>query len=412
MIRFALVCVVIALGAPLAVSAQEAAPPAEVAAWVAFCERLEAEGAAILREHPQAHEIDRAEALRYLADQLAAAVRQVNDDRDRAFPILRLGASTRNKWGFDGADAKYVGARIDGSGVYRLHGRLGDARIIAVQTAVDGARYQAFDSVQRAGLGANEAGEFEILVAAERPEGWEGAFLPTHADANMLLVREYFADWENEPPSSWYLERLDAVAAPAPMDLESGRRILDDVAALFAQRAPLWLYRSEPARDQLRNRVHANPSDEVGQGLAGNVYGSGAFDLASGEALLISLDEPEALLWSFQIGNIWWESLDYVNRTASLNSEQAFVNADGRVRIVIANEDPGVPNWLDAAGHPSGQILFRFQQTRNHPVPAAEVVELSSLRERLPADTPDVTAEQRAAEIAARRDHAARRWAP
>lgn len=406
-----LVVVLILFVAAPASFAGEQTAGAEVVAWEAFCDQLKTDGAAILRAHPQRHEIDRAEGLRYLADQVATAVAQVDDRRNAALPLLRLGATTSHKWGLDGADAKYVVARVDGQGVYRLHGRLGDARIVAVQTASDRGEFRAFASTQRDGLRADADGRFELVIAVERPEDWGGAFLPSDPAANMLLVREYFGDWSAEAPSSFFVERLDASEAPPPLTMESAAALLDEAASVFASRAPYWLSRSERIRDGLANRVVGNALAS-GQGLAGNYYGSGAFELAPGEALVLTFDEPDALLWSVQLGNIWWESLDYLNHTASLNSEQAFVNADGRVRIVIANEDPGVANWLDAAGHPSGQILFRFQQTKNQPETDAAVVAFSSLRERLPSDTPDVGATQRAAEIAARRNHAARRWAP
>ena len=126
----------------------------------------------------------------------------------------------------------------------------------------------------------------------------------------------------------------------------------------------------------------------------------------------VDRDAPDARLWSFQLGNLWAESIDYVNHTASLNGDQAFVNGDGRVRIVVAHEDPGVPNWLDTAGHPQGAILFRYQQTKTQPTPETEVVDAKTLRERLPGDTPTVTSDERAAEIAARRRHATKRWSP
>jgi hypothetical protein len=163
-------------------------------------------------------------------------------------------------------------------------------------------------------------------------------------------------------------------------------------------------------RKKLRNRLA--PTANTGQGLADNFYGQGWFALEPGQVLLIELDAPDALLWSFQIGNFWWESLDYVSRTGSLNGDQAVASSDGRYRIVIAAEDPGVPNWLDTAGHPEGAILYRYQQAKNNPTAVARLVALEQLRAELPADTPSVSAEQRAREIAARQAHAARRWAP
>ena len=43
------------------------------------------------------------------------------------------------------------------------------------------------------------------------------------------------------------------------------------------------------------------------------------------------------------------------------------VDPDGRFRCVIAHRDPGVPNWLDACGHPEGMIQYRFVWARSRP---------------------------------------------
>ena len=105
-------------------------PRSEVAAWKALCSELERAGSEILERYPQAHEVDRAEGPLYLAQQLSLAIRQTLAARDRSFPLLRLGANDLYKAGFDGADAKYQGAPIEGNGTYRLHGSLGNARLI------------------------------------------------------------------------------------------------------------------------------------------------------------------------------------------------------------------------------------------------------------------------------------------
>ncbi len=79
---------------------------------------------------------------------------------------------------------------------------------------------------------------------------------------------------------------------------------------------------------------------------------------------------------------------------------------------MIALADPGVPNWLDPAGHPEGVIIYRYKlAAEKNPVPTATLVKVSELRDRLPEDTPRVTPAERSADIEARRRHAARRWA-
>ncbi len=394
--------------APIGAGAQSVG--GEIETWNAFCDAIKQSGAQILERYPQSHEIDRAEGPLFLAQQLGLAIEQTRAARDRAFPLLRIGATDLNKGGVDGADAKYLGAPIVGSGTYRLHGTLGNARLIAIQTVAMGPPYEAFGSLSASDLAADAEGGFEVMLAPHRPDGWEGPWLATGGKATNLLLREYFGDWASETPSTMMLQRVDP-AEPAPaLTLVASHELLQRAAASFAGRAPTWQPMVTQTRKKLRNRLA--PTANTGQGLADNFYGQGWFALEPGQVLLIELDAPDALLWSFQIGNFWWESLDYVSRTGSLNGDQAVASSDGRYRIVIAAEDPGVPNWLDTAGHPEGAILYRYQQAKNNPTAVARLVALEQLRAELPADTPSVSAEQRAREIAARQAHAARRWAP
>ena len=61
------------------------------------------------------------------------------------------------------------------------------------------------------------------------------------------------------------------------------------------------------------------------------------------------------------------QTLDYRNRQSSLNMSQVELEPDGSYRIVIAHEDPGVPNWLDCEGHRHGTIFWRFLLPESDP---------------------------------------------
>jgi hypothetical protein len=54
-------------------------------------------------------------------------------------------------------------------------------------------------------------------------------------------------------------------------------------------------------------------------------------------------------------------TLDYRYRRTSLNRKQTTLEHDGSFKIVLAASDPGVPNWLDTEGRPSGSVFWRFQ---------------------------------------------------
>jgi hypothetical protein len=112
---------------------------------------------------------------------------------------------------------------------------------------------------------------------------------------------------------------------------------------------------------------------------------------------------PEGVYWSYSLGNQWWETIHYGRRQSSLNAHQAVVDSDGVVRVVISSQDPGVANWLDAAGHSNGSMILRCVRTETAPVPTARVVKVADVMSELPADTSTVTPVERADTIAWRR---------
>ena len=128
----------------------------------------------------------------------------------------------------------------------------------------------------------------------------------------------------------------------------------------------------------------------------------GSWQLGPDEALVVEVEEPQGLYWSFSLGNPWWETIDYARHQSSLNGHQADVDDDGLVRIVVAHHDPGFANWLDTAGHGSGPVILRCVRTETAPVPTTTVVPFSRLGKELPSVTRRVTPEERQATMAAR----------
>lgn len=385
-------------------------PSADIRAWEAFMNAARDAGSEFLRRYPQGEGSDRAEALLYLSQQLAGSVQLTLADQDRDLPLLRLGATNIGKWGFDGADARYLGAALDPAGRYRLSGQLGTARLTAVQVVTDHPVYAAHGSLSDAALGT-PGSEVTVLLAAERPADWQGAWLALPAQANRLVIREYFGDWASESPARWRLERLDTAGTPAPLpDLAGATASLTKVQARFENRLHIWMPWLERTRERSTNTLV--PLGPGGQGLANNVYGEGWFRLADDEVLLIEFDSPQAALWSLQLGNMWWESLDYIHRTGSINGDQAIADGDGRYRIVVADRDPGYANWLDTGGHREGAMMYRFQNSSNAPLPAVRLLKRGALDAAMPQDAARIDAAQRAEQIALRRAHAHRRWSP
>ena len=106
----------------------------------------------------------------------------------------------------------------------------------------------------------------------------------------------------------------------------------------------------------------------------------------------------------------WFESLDFANRTVSLNNAQIATDPDGRFRIVVAHADPGVQNWLDTEGRPEALITFRWVLSTTMPTPESQVVHFTEIDHHLPDFTTRLTPTQRATQIATRRQSRAHRF--
>lgn len=383
----------------------------QVEMWVELMESVQQAGVEFLRENPQTDELERAEGLLYVTQQLATSIQAVVAERDQGLPLLRLGATNIGKWGLDAPDAKYQGAFLAQGGAYRLSGTLGNARIISVQVVQDFPAFSAFGSMSAGELQADEDGRFELLIAETKPDDWEGPWLQLDPAANRLLIREYFADWKSENPSSFMLERIDHLSpVEPPLQLDAVAVVMRAMEARFGYRLNVWQPWVNRKQTTLVNKVRQLAV--TGQGLQSNIYGEGWFRLDEDKILLIEFDAPDAPLWSFQLGNVWWESLDYVHRRGSINSEQAVVDSDGRVRILIARGDPGFANWLDPGAHRQGAIMYRIQGAVTSIVPEARLISRSDLEDLMPADSIRLTPQQRNEELTVRRAHVTRRWAP
>lgn len=97
------------------------------------------------------------------------------------------------------------------------------------------------------------------------------------------------------------------------------------------------------------------------------LYDNNGYAIAPGEVLLLEFDVPDARYWSFQLQSNAMVSMDYANHQTSLNCHQIKVDRDGKARIVLAHEDPGIANWLDVCGRTTGLLIWRWVWTSDNP---------------------------------------------
>jgi hypothetical protein len=109
-------------------------------------------------------------------------------------------------------------------------------------------------------------------------------------------------------------------------------------------------------------------------------YSMAPYSLQPDEALVITGRWPECRFANVCLWNRFLQTYDYVHRTVGLNRSNTELEPDGSWRMVLAHEDPGVPNWLDTEGRPFGLVFWRFFLPEG-PIdtPQAEVVPVDSL---------------------------------
>jgi hypothetical protein len=403
-----------------------------------------------------------AEGYRYLLGFTFGAIeRAMFEDPD--FPSFRRAIQPTDKATIDNADAIYLSAVLDGRGTYRLRGTVADTshwrggapvagtrapQYVIIEThkgyAGDTGNLMELSPAVRAITGSLDSAEitvtdgtFDILLAPERPDGYEGDFIQTvrtGADgtehvAGYLILRCLYGDWEHEVAPELHLARVGHEGRhPAPLTAEDAAARMRRLGDLVDNQMRFWneFYdlileahgdrngdgQTFMPRNDLNAPAFANLA--TGGGQATNVYAGGMFDLGPDEALLIETSVPVPPAYTgFHLANLWGESLDYANHVTSLNGQQAVTDPDGVTRIVVAHTDPGVPNWVDTTGIPDGFMTFRWtysEKTEQLPTVTVQVVDVAKVAALLPEGTPRVSPEERREQVRIRQEHVQRRY--
>jgi hypothetical protein len=384
--------------------------PVELAAWRELCRRLEALGEGLLGdEYPQAPE-DRVEGVAHLAEQVVCWLAWSVGAADPQRPAFQRQNDLFTQWGGPNADNVYRHARVDPAHRYRIRGRMHgcDEFILAVRAGfMHMEQWGTLVEITASELGIGRGDDFELVLGGDEDDG----SIPLPEGAVMVSIREYYFDWSDEEPATFTIECLDPDEPAAPR--RTGAELadqLEDAIAHTERSIEYWNRYLCDAREQREDNSFAPPL-RVAKGLGSARYAYCFFDLGPADALLVDTDVPVAKYWSLQLyTHGWFELVDPAHRTSTLNHEQVAIDADGRLRVVVAHDDPGVPNWLDTGGRRSGLVMFRWFWPEREPSPTAEVVPFATVAERLPAGTAPVSPQSRRETVDARRRHLAWRF--
>ena len=355
-----------------------------------------AEAERLVREAPHIEsEADLLEGLQYLAGGIAACT-HLAFDYDRDHPFLQSGTGPFTKMGLDNPDTLYFGTRVQAGRDYVVTGTRGTTTDLSFQLL--GGEYTdaavpdsetAFDDRQ---LDVGADGEFQ----------WR--FTPkTNA---QLVIREVYNDWSAQR-GKVAIARVDtAGTAPPPLTNEliekrfavAGKQLVQRIKTWL--QFPQWFYTNIPVNTMVAPRLTPG-------GLATQYSSAGHFELTPDQALVITLPATDAPYLGFQLGSLWYISLDYINHQSSLNGTQAQVDADGKIRIVVADRNPGVTNWVETLGHRKGLLQFRWQRVSRELTeadgPTVELIDIDDVAGYLPFhDSNKISQEDWRARIALR----------
>jgi hypothetical protein len=311
-------------------------------------------------------------------------------DPDR--PFFRPIVSRSRKLLGDNADALYYTAPIRSDRAYRVTGNMLDCVYLSftLETDTDAGGY----SSATAGVLRDDDfdialdGSFEVFFGGQpRDRNW----LALPPGASEIIVRCYFerptaaaADPNLVVPLT--IEPLEPVGPPPRWDD-------DDVAAGWRRAARFLrartLEQAKPGEREQPSWVSTTPNVFPPPELPGTfafaatdaAYTMAPYLLGDDEALVMTGRWPTCRFASVALWTRYLQTYDYAHRQVHRNRANTTLEPDGSFRIVLAHEDPGVPNWIDTEGRGFGLVFWRFFLPEGEiATPQTEIVKVDALR--------------------------------
>lgn len=376
------------------------------AAWRGFCRKLEAAGEQVFKDLVPSNGAQRADGFRFLTQNLSQAFDLALETRNPKYPVIHAFCTPFRKLGGDNADFLYQQAWIDGASAYRISGNKGTCRFLNI--AVQGARptsradapdwrplHEPFGDTPQANIFGDQLdsaadGSFELYIGGEQHgPNW----LPTTPESRKLFIRHGFDDW-SERPATLRIERI-GMTAPRPVPTPEEVIGAVDWAAEFVSGMmadwPEWPFAFGEGVDP--NQLNRFPEEEKNTDdpvynpeldkKRGRAPQTMCWKLAPDEALIVEWDRND-LFWMMTNMGMMFNSMDYLYRPVSYSPARAKVDLDGKVRLVLAHQDPGIHNWVDTQGFERGVLCNRNMMTGQHTDFRTRVVKHAGLAAALP----------------------------
>jgi hypothetical protein len=344
--------------------------------------------------------------LRFLTQNLGQAFDLALETADTRYPIVHAFCTPLRKLGGDCADFTYHQAWIDGANVYRITGTRGTASFLNITVqgprgAGPGVLHEPFGDVPEANvsgsaLATGPDGDIDLYIGGpERGPNW----LPTSPGSRKVFIRQGFDRWD-ERPAELRIERVDMTSPrplPTPADMVAAIEWAGDFVTGVMNDWPEYPFTHGGVDAGRPNHFpavgHTDGDDKRGRAAANMCW-----ELAADEALIIEFDAHDGL-WMLTNMGAFFNSMDYLYRPVSYTPSRTVTDGDGRIRIVLAHDDPGCHNWLDTQAFSRGNITYRHMRAGRPVALDTRLVARADVAEALPPDTAAVTPEQRSAQM-------------
>ena len=390
------------------------------AAWGMFCDHLKAAGDRVFKDYNPPTPLHRADAFRFLTQNLGQAFDLALETKDTRFPVVHAFCTPFCKLGSDCADFMYQQAWIDGESVYKISGSRGTARFL--NFTVQGPRpekqpgtdwpslHEPFGDIPEANLFGHQLqtepeGTFELYIGGPR----RGAnWLPTTPGSRKLFLRQGFDRW-TELPAHLRIERV-GMSEPRPVPTPEAVIEAMDWAGRFVTGLmddwPDHPYRYSGGAVDATN-VNSFPSmgkgDTESDKRRGRAVANMCWQLAQDEALIVEFNSHDGF-WTVTNMGVFFNSMDYLYRPVSYTPSRTKVDGDGKVRLILCHDDPGYHNWMDTQKFERGNLTYRNLLSEAQTVFRTQLVKRAQLAAALPPDTTRVSPDERLRQMRERFD--------
>ncbi|MBS0474238.1 MAG: DUF1214 domain-containing protein [Proteobacteria bacterium] len=359
-------------------------------AWDDFCDTLKLAGRHIAAIDGPLSDLDRAEWYRFMTRLTRSSMERLIENAEPTRPRLR-DMVWRQSINVQTVDQDHLMCQFDTARDYRITGTRGTIPyfVMALCTcpapATPGAEDWApqglggltrFDPSNLKTTGFLHSGQmqvapdgsFEVILAQSDP-GPGHNWLRLTPETNCILIRLVWSDRTREEAPAMTIARLDA-AAPEPVTpalIANGLAWTAQAVLGYAELVRNWWQGGQGNFAAQLNRLDYSRAQYLSNGgVPDRHVAFGGWEKATDEALVLEFVPPPCEYWNFQLCNVWQENLDtFEDGNGWINNTRHTAEADGTVRVIIAEHDPGLSgNWLNSYGHERGIWGLRFVQTQ------------------------------------------------